>query len=233
MELTSELRRMPEPETNGTVPTLNGMGAMTPELDAYARAFVDRASGLVAPVLDVGAAYGIATLAALSAGASVIANDIEPRHLEILGRRVPQAQRTRLRLLPGAFPEALDLEPESVGAALLGRMLHFLPGPSIERGIGALRRWLVPGGKAFAVALTPFIGTRRDSIPVYEARRAAGSPWPGEAEGMNYLEPEILAAAFRRGGFVVEAAETFSRPEFLGRMSLDGREAMGLVARKP
>ncbi|MBI3505886.1 MAG: class I SAM-dependent methyltransferase [Proteobacteria bacterium] len=224
---------MPKAEANGTVPTLNGMGAMTPELDPYASAFVDFAAFSKVPVLDVGAAYGIATLAALERGARVIANDVEPRHLEILSTRVPEERLHRLRLFPGAFPGGLSLAHESIGAALLGRMLHFLSGDEIERGIANLRRWLVPGGKVFAVALTPYIGTRRDFIPVYESRRAAGLAWPGERERMHYLEPAVLAAAFERAGFDVEVAETFSRPELLGDMRLDGRESMGLIARKP
>lgn len=233
MQTTTRSLRMPRPEANGTVPTLNGMGAMTPELDAYASVFVEFAATREEPALDVGAAYGVATLAALERGARVIANDVEPRHLAILKRRVPSRLKPQLRLLPGAFPGGFALAPESLGAALLGRMLHFLPAREIECGIRFLHRWLAPGGKVFAVALTPYIGTRRDFIGVYETRRAMGVAWPGEYRGMHYLEPEVLAAAFRRVGFVVQRAETFSRPELLGELRLDGREAMGLIARKP
>src|ERR1700741_2662682 len=81
--------KMPEAEPNGFVRNLNNMGYMTSGLARYSRKFVAFAAETGRPCLDVGAAYGVATLAALEAGARVISNDIEPRHLEILRERAP------------------------------------------------------------------------------------------------------------------------------------------------
>lgn len=64
--------------------TLNGMGAMTTNLDPFSEAFVEFSGSCDFPVLEIGAAYGIATTAALSKGASVIANDLDQQHLEYL-----------------------------------------------------------------------------------------------------------------------------------------------------
>ena len=91
---------MPTPEVSGFVRTLNNMGYMTSALDPYSLAFTTFAPAAPGPALDIGAAYGIATLAALAGGARVIANDIDARHLDILSSRAPQEFRSRLVLAP-------------------------------------------------------------------------------------------------------------------------------------
>lgn len=238
---------MPPAEPNGFVPTLNGMGYMTSGLDPYSQAFVDFAPSAPGPVLDVGAAYGVASLAALAAGARVLANDLDPRHLEILRERAKDEAKA-LTLLPGAFPDGLDIPEGSLGAVLVCRVLHFFEGEAIERSADAVARWLAPGGKAFVVSETPFIGTARAFFPTYETRRRAGDPWPGIVRDvgahdpkragslpklMHLLDETVLRRTFTRAGLVVEKAGTFARPEFPKDIQLDGRESVGLVARKP
>jgi O-methyltransferase involved in polyketide biosynthesis len=101
----------------GWIPTLNKMGYMTERLsEPFSEEFAEFASRIGAPALDVGAAYGVATLEALKRGAHVIANDVEPRHLELLSRRVPEAWKARLTLAPGVFPEGLSFSASSLGA---------------------------------------------------------------------------------------------------------------------
>src|SRR5437762_10539501 len=96
---------MPPAEPNGFIPTLNKMGYMTSTLDPISADFARRAPSLPAPALEIGTAYGVLTMAALDAGARVIANDADPTHLEILRERVPESQRARLTLMPGYFPQ--------------------------------------------------------------------------------------------------------------------------------
>ncbi len=42
-------------------------------------------------VLDIGAAYGVSTIPALQTGATVIANDLDGRHLQILEQNTPSS----------------------------------------------------------------------------------------------------------------------------------------------
>jgi hypothetical protein len=242
------LMKMPEP-AGGFVPTLNKMGYMTTGLDRFSRAFVDFGPGAPGRCLDIGAAYGVATLAALEKGASVLANDLDSRHLELLKEGTPAKHRPRLDLLPGDFPDGLEIPPDSLGAALVCRVLHFFDGPKIERAAAALLRWLAPGGKVFVVCETPFIGTARNFFPTYQARLAVGHPWPGYIEDMvavfdparaqqlpptmNLLDEAVLRRVFTEAGFTIERLELFARPEFPKEIQLDGRESVGLIARKP
>ncbi len=236
-----------DPKT-GFYPTMNAMGGMTPTLDEFAAAFAKFAGGAPGPVLDVGAAYGIATIAALEAGGSVIANDMEPRHLEVLRERVPAAYHAKLQTVVGAFPGGLSFAPGALGGCLLARMLHFLDGASIDQGFAQLHSWIAPGGKVFGVAVTPYLAKLVPYRPTYMARVAAGERWPGEnvdvaahdpeaAAGlparMHFLDVDVVTRALTDADFVVERAERLARQAFVNDMALDGRELVGFIARRP
>lgn len=246
--LSTNSMKMPVAEPNGFIKTLNNMGFMTSTLDRYSHAFIGFAPYGPGPALEIGAAYGIATLEALKNGARVIANDIDERHLEILRDRAPMDQKKQLELLPGAFPKDLDLKPGSIGSVLVCRVLHFFDGPAIESAARILFRWLASGGKVFIVAETPYLKNFRTFIPIYEARKAAKNPWPGFVDDVmaiapergaslpptiHFLDPEVLTRVFTEAGFVVEKAETIARPDFPEDLQFDGRESVGMIARKP
>lgn len=240
---------MPTPEPSGFVKTLNSMGYMTSSLDRFSQAFVEFAPQAPGPSLDIGAAYGVASIAALAKGASVVANDIDGRHLEILRQRTPEEHRQRLSLAAGDFPDKLDFAPGSLGSVLICRVMHFFDGPTIERAAAKVMTWLAPGGKVFVVGETPFIGTARAFFPTYQERLKAGDPWPGFIKdmvalfdparakqlppSMHLLDEPTLRRVFTNAGFAVEDLQLFARPEFPKDIQLDGRESVGLIARKP
>lgn len=172
--------KLPPSSVPGLVPTLNNTGWMTEGLDRVSRAFVAdagaRAGGGV--VLDIGCAYGVATLPALAAGTRVVACDMEPRHLEILASRVPEADRPRLECVTGTLPD-VRFPPASFDAILCARVVHFLDGASIEASVAAMGNWLRPGGRLYLVADGPYVGPWRERAADYERKKAAGDPWPG------------------------------------------------------
>ncbi|HAZ08561.1 MAG TPA: hypothetical protein DCZ01_08595 [Elusimicrobia bacterium] len=238
---------MPPPEPNGFIRTLNSMGYMTSSLDPFSRAFTEFAPKAPGQCLDVGAAYGVASLAALGNGASVISNDIDARHLKILSDRAPASDRDRLTLAVGDFPDTLDFPHGSLGTVLICRVMHFFDGPKIERAAKKVMDWLAPGGKVFVVSETPFLRTALTFRPTYESRLKAGDPWPGVVENvgahdpkragtlprlMHLLDDKTLRRVFSTAGFVIERLEMFPRPDFPPDIQLDGRESIGLIARK-
>lgn len=239
---------MPDPESNGFVKTLNNMGYMTSTLDPYSEEFVRFAPQAPGPALDIGAAYGVATLAALKAGARVCANDLDPRHLEILFARTPYEQRGRLELKCGSFPDGIEFTTSSLGAVLIARVLHFFDGPAIERSARKLFEWLAAGGKAFIVSETPYLKNFQSFIPIYEKRKRSGDPWPGFVADVmaiapergkslppriHFLDPDVLRRIFSQAGFAIEKVGTMPRPDFPEDLRLDGRESVGLIVRKP
>jgi len=245
--MTESNPTLPEAK-DGLIPTLNQMGWMTTGLDVYSRAFVDFAAQAPGSALDIGAAYGVASLAALKTGAKVIANDIDARHLDILYENA-STDAGNLTLLPGSFPDGIDLPNGSVGAILVCRVLHFFDGTTIERGIEKMFNWLAKGGKIFAVGETPYLGNMRGFIPLYEERlKDPNCAWPGYFDNVqeicdpavrdklppmiNFFDLKALTRAFKAAGFTIENTGTFARPEYPAWAQYDGRESAGIIARK-
>jgi SAM-dependent methyltransferase len=223
--MTAANRPSPRPPTPGLVPTLNNTGFMSEHLDMASQAFVDFAPACGGEALDMGCAFGVASLAALRKGARVLACDMEARHLEIVRGRAPEADRARLRIQPAVLPDA-DFPEGSFGAILCSRVVHFLVGADIERSVRKFHAWLKPGGKLFLVTDTPYSGYWKAHAPIYEANKRAGDPWPGfiadtsvylpggatrSAGFLNPCDPDILARVCAAAGFTVETARFVGR----------------------
>ena len=234
----------------GMEPTLNGTGFMFKVLDEYADDFIQFAGQTDGEVLEIGCAFGIATIAALKAGGRVTASDLDPRHLKILTENTPEAFRANLTCITGQLPD-IDLPDGAYDAILCSRVLHFLDGSAIDASVRNMFRWLRPGGRLYLVADTPY-GIWRKLIPIFAARRARGDRWPGLMIGlenylpfapkdraiegppfMNLLDPELLERICTDAGFTVERSGFIDRSDFGGLGRMDGRENTGIRATKP
>jgi SAM-dependent methyltransferase len=236
---------LPPSPVPGLIPTLNKTGWMTVGLDPYSEDFAQFAGKAPAQVLDIGCAYGVATLQALKHGARVLACDIEPAHLDILRQRVPDELRARLETLPATMPDC-DFPAGRFSAVLAARVLHFLDGAAIRQTIGKMYTWLRPGGRLYLVADSPYTGPWAKYADRYEQRKSAGQEWPGfvddyvdllpegtEPAGhpsfINPLDPDLLERECRLAGFDIMAAS------FLAGSTKwsTGREHAGVIALKP
>lgn len=247
--MSDSLPEIPKQWIKGLVPTLNDKGFMFEVLDEYADDFIHTAGSGTDEALEIGCAYGIATIAALQAGARITACDMDPRHLEILRSRVDDSLAEHLTLRPGTLPD-IDLPESGFGAILCSRVLHFLTGDDIDRSVRNMYRWLKPGGRLYLVADTPF-GIWRNFIPTWEENVAAGERWPGFMEKpinylpyepssddvgppiMNLLVPDLLRRTCEDAGFQVDRASFIDRSDFGDNGRMDGRENCGLSAIKP
>ena len=236
----------PVAEPNGFVKTLNNMGYMTSTSDSFTDDFVEFSRTASKPVLDIGAAYGIATKKALYGGAKVIANDIDGRHLEILYNEVSEDEKSRLTLLPGDL-NLLNIAESSVSAVLVCRVLHFFSGPQIETVAKKIYNWLDVGGRVFIVAETPYLKNFQNFIPIYENRISKNEAWPGYIDDvmsvapergaflpkqMHLLDPEVLRRVFEGSGFKTVKCHTIARTDFPEDIQFDGRESVGYIGEK-
>lgn len=238
-------RKVPPPTFERT---LNGTGFMIATLDEISHAFVQFAARQIPlPALDIGAAFGVATHAALAQGVRMVSTDIDPRHLEILKQRTPPEHRCRLKTVAGAFPEVPACAGSPFGAILISRVLHFFDGPAVERAAARLFELLSTGGKVFVVVEGSLFLDCPPLRRLYEEQLAAGARWPGFVSGvkkllpqragfvpdqLHYLDPDILSRTFREAGFEVETARLFSRPEDPTQPDAMIRESVGLIARR-
>lgn len=235
---------LPKSFIPGLVPTMNNMGWMTESLDEMSQAFTDYAGSIDDESLDIGCAYGIATLVALEKGARIFACDVEPKHLDILDRRVPDDVRDRYRSKAGALP-GVDFDSESFGAILASRVLHFFLGEDIEKTIAKMHEWLKPGGRVFLIADSPYTGPWKPAADDYERRKAAGDPWPGfianfaaylpatadpavHPSFINPMDPDILARVCTETGFEILDARFLTG----GTKWSTDRDHAGVIAQK-
>lgn len=226
----------------GAIATLNSTGFMLEHLDEYAEAFVrDAAARNPQECLDIGCAYGVASLRALELGARICACDMEIGHLDVVRQRTQASQLPRLRTQVGTLPQ-VDFPAGSFGAVLASRVLHFLDGPDLRTALRKMHDWLVPGGRLYLVGDTPYMPSWRANLPVYEAARDRGDDWPGMiadfspfrqsgATGpafLNTLTPQVLARECQVAGFSVLRADWFA----MHRLGADsnGREHAGCIA---
>ena len=224
------------------LPTRNRTGWASNQLNEVSERFAAHCRLVTRPVLDIGAAYGLATIAALESGATVYANDIDPSHLA----QIPASEN--LILLPGRFPHDLLFPENSLDAVHASNVFHFLTGPQLARGLRSIAHWLAPGGRLFVLAATPWQQPWERFIPVFESRRAAGAAWPGwidrtadysthrkldqSPSSLHLLDNETLQTAAESAGLTVEECKLYRRRDLPRSLFLDGRECLALIARK-
>jgi SAM-dependent methyltransferase len=242
--------QMPPVSDSGLVQTMNyGGGFMLIHLDPVSAQFIDFAKTCSLPILDIGSAYGIATLPALkNSSCAVIADDIGADNLLILRKLSDEQERGRLFLTTKRFPQELNFTPNSLGSILICRVLHFLRGEEIEQGFEKIYEWLAPGGKVFIVTSTPYQGNLTTFVPVYEERWASGNLWPGYVEdyGLNapgvshnlfpflhVMDERPLRRALEAVGFEIEQVQYIDRRQTIPKTSLNGQEGIGIIAVKP
>ena len=224
------------------------MGWAATELSPLSQMFVDFAAVAPGPVLDLGAAPGLATAAVLAASttAEAIANDLDPSLLTALPAA---AGHPRLQVVTGRFPRELSFAGASLGAVHASSVFHFLTGIQIAKGLASIAHWLRPGGKLFVQTASPYQAPFAAFLDEYARRCAAGAEWPGWIENtraysshrllgqmpksLHLLDENILARSAAAVGLQVERAWLYRRPDCPRELRLDGRESAALIAVKP
>jgi demethylmenaquinone methyltransferase/2-methoxy-6-polyprenyl-1,4-benzoquinol methylase len=160
-------------------------------------------------VLDVGAGTGDLSFAAADRGARVMAVDLSPGMLSVLGRRATPAQRSRIQAVVGTA-ESLPMPDRAVDRVVTGFTVRNVG--DLARAFSELRRVLRPGGRAVILELShPPSRTFARLYTVYFDRiaPAVAALLGGDREAYRYLprslrpfpEAERLAAMLRDAGF--------------------------------
>ena len=232
-------------------PTLNKRG-FTYQLSIFGEAFLDFARQINRPVMDIGCAYGIASLIALDSGCEVIAVDLSKDHLRQLVKEAPVNGLNRLTVRNEKFPMQTNYPSNFIGAIYISHVMPFLSPEEVETAVAKLYDWLVPGGKVFIVSFTPFIKLCEPYLPVYFEKKRKGEPWAGLInnlsayttdpefskklpEMLNHMDLSDYQRVFESHKFKVERLEYFGdQEELLPKiLRLDGKERLGLIAKKP
>ena len=217
-------------------------GHTTTPSDPISQCFIQPAreiSHLGGQVLEIGAAFGVATLAAIATGATVYCNDIDVRNLAVVRQRylasISEQQSmsvtgddSQLILVPGALPhELLGLPRRFFDAILICRVLHFFTGEKIDESLQLMSTLLAPGGKIYIVCETPFLKNWDSFIPELNKRIELGVEWPGEITNtdefdrsgrettsckfIHWITKEVLERSMLRAGFNLEQVTYINR----------------------
>jgi len=249
---------LPEVQENEFQKTYNPIGGFTiGPCDRVSQQFIEYASTLSkgkGTLLEIGAAFGMASLQALAKGATVFCNDIDPRNLAVVYKRREMndySTDAQLVLLPGAFPEELVKLPHHFfDAILICRVLHFFKGQQIEKSLKQLFTHLKPGGKLFIVCETPFLKNWQAFILEYEKRKKKKIKWPGEINNpmqyetsgrssalpsfVHWITQEVLEKSLKKAKFKIDYLAYMDRKnQFPTDLLFDGRESIGAIAVKP
>jgi len=232
-----------------SIVTVNRKGRTSQILNEANNMFVEFSRDCIWPVLDIGCAMGVATIAALEAGATVIANDIDELHLSEVYKNTPESLQDRLTLNSDRFPNQTNFGKCSLGAVHASNLLNFLMGDELERGLKKIFKWLVPGGRVFTISGTPYAKNICGFIDKFEDNKRKGARWPGECyslssfsndktiselpEELHLLDDETLIRASTEIGYNVIEAKMFQRRYTPSYIKLDGRENILLTLEKP
>ena len=242
---TKGITNIPKPLFPGLIPTLNKRGFMEEDLNDISRRFVEESNGLDGLSLDMGCAYGVATLAALQNGLHVLASDMDQAHLDILIKETPKEDLPRLKTKKGTLPE-INFKEEMFTTIHCSRTLHFLMPDDLKTTLTKMYTWLRPKGKVYFVTDTCFSGPWQKFLPEFKKRKAAGELFPGLIEDvlqclpipelpsgmtpyMNCLDPETLARECRDAGFKI-LESTFLG--FSHNEDKDAKDHAGVIAIK-
>ena len=229
--------------------TKNQRGYMHIEINAATVAFLEFCSQTKV-VADIGAAYGVATIPALEAGANVIACDISTEHIQVIEKETPKQFLENLKTIIGKFPY-IEFENKSIDGVLLSHVLPFLNGEEMEIAAKVLFDCLKSGGKIFIYGYTPFVGFLDNFLPVYEERKKNNVLFPSYIENfheyseiteynsklpqtLHPIDLDVLQNIFSANGFTTEKAEYLDgtdlniHPELISK----GKECAVFIARK-
>ncbi len=247
MQITPEMKsRLPATLDGGYVPTLNKMGFQTPEHDWVTESFVKRAKDEPGEYADIGSGYGFVTLDALHSQSKITAVDAHGEHLKILRESIPAEIRDGLKTKEGFFPSKVDFNPTSLDGVLLARLLSLLNPDQLEEGLKKVYAWLKPDSRLFIVTSTPFQAKYQNAKELFEKNRTQGKRWPGFfaiedadpglrqwlPENFHVFTKEDLTKYLEEIGFEVMESRYFTSPNYPDQLKFDGREALGLIAKK-
>ncbi|HBD7247124.1 TPA: class I SAM-dependent methyltransferase [Legionella pneumophila] len=237
-------------------------GFTTTPCDPVSQRFIEHAALSAkqgGKVLEIGAAFGAATLEAIAKGATVYCNDIDPENLAVVRQRFLETtddssesltgDSGKLILVPGELPnELIGLPEKQFDAILICRVLHFFSGAKIEESLALLSKLLTPNGKIYIVCETPFLKNWQRFIPEFNRRVENNEEWPGEItepakyessgrasslpKFVHWITKEVLERSLTKAGFSVEHSEYINRKgQFPDDLLLPeyGKESIGAI----
>lgn len=195
-------------------------------------------------VLEVGCAYGIKASQIVQTGVFLVANDLDPRHLEIMKKTFAQLSEihpnfNNVRYVAGNFATLSEEQhgSQKYDAILCESVLHFLRPEEFRKMLRAFNTSLAIGGKIYITTLSPYVPEYRET---FEVNKANGIEWPGifeDPKGIspiiyNVIDEDILLRELKYAGFRVIKSKYIQKPFLEQKYQYDGRYWLIAIAEK-
>jgi len=181
----------PKEVIEGRIATKNRYGFMFTEIDGASLQFIKDCESYHGTVVDIGCAYGVATLPVLeNCDANIIAIDLSLEHLEILRQAAPSDKSEKLKTVMGRFPEDIEFEDSSIDAMHSSHVFHFVNGVETEKALAKILGALKPCGKLYINTASIYFPPVSPFLSEYEDRVNRGERWPGEIYDLQKFVPQ-------------------------------------------
>lgn len=248
---------MPEPNHIDMYGTTNNFGFMFGKFDQVATDFLDGIKSRSSDkfeILEIGCAYGNVAKEALRLGCKgYIASDISEDHLKVFAKDLVTSGSTdlskKIKLLPGRFPEEIELPSGSIKFALMNKVLHFFQPNELSSVMENIVRITAKGGKWFVLTASPFSNTFKNFSEEYKKRKKLGVAYPGFCPNagdysadrhtsdnlpfsMLFMELGDLCTLFESYGFEIIKTYSLDMPTVENPQWVAGQDMVGIIARK-
>ncbi|WP_299005757.1 class I SAM-dependent methyltransferase [uncultured Shewanella sp.] len=238
--------------------TVNHKGVMVKQFSDVSQYFIRDAVNASHTLIDMGCAYGIATLPILEMHKNIVACDLSQEHLDILKQETPEKLLPYLTLKQGDFPYDFSFEKNSISGIHCSYIFNLMTAEAVSLALTHCFNWLIPGGKLYINAPTPYLNGL-NFIDEFQRREANGEPFPGiidkqsmasfiqqglqemmSTDGLlNFLHvftKESLSKVLIEKGFLIDFSQYFDIkiPSQLDPLiGGNGKASIGIIARKP
>jgi SAM-dependent methyltransferase len=201
-------------------------------------------------VLEIGCAYGVKSAQIVQTGVSLVVNDIDERHIQIMKEAFAKCALHNSYFVEPTFivGDIVNLKKEDFGekkfdAILIESVLHFFTPDQIYPVLSTCYELLTQNGEIYITVCAPFV---QHIVDVYEENKKNGNPWPGfilDPEKIHpnearlhkpylFFDSEVLTRELTKAGFEIIFTKYVEKPHQEHDMALDGREGLIAIARK-
>ncbi|MDI9358444.1 MAG: class I SAM-dependent methyltransferase [Phycisphaerales bacterium] len=229
------LTHRPSINKEGLIRTDNKFGWTIPEPDNCMSQFIEFACKNNLHNLDIGAAYGVASLQVAEKGGLITAIDIDQQHLNIIKNSIIKDFEHNIQVQLLKFPQETNFPAKSIGGILLAHVIHFLDYNTLLTALEKMYDWLHPEGKIFVTVfsdrsqwlsnMSPIDWLNKDyPTTIYPKKidMKIGRWLPDE---LLLFTPQKLQSLFKKFNFKIEECGYISR-------SKKQEEGIGIIVTK-
>jgi len=190
-----------KPDADGRIETLNNEGGMAPSAtgaEVWLLSDLKKQDTTNLRLLEIGPAFGRFPIELFNEGfkGTYTAIELSDDHLRYLHQALNKLsiEHGKVQSIIGRFPtDTMHLANGSFDVIVITHVFHFFEPQHFDQALEELNRLLVPGGKIYLTAKTPYSNRYKSFIPVYEQRVKNQQAYPGYIADVGaWVDPDTI-----------------------------------------